>query len=67
MVCPEGFKPPTYRTATCCSIQLSYGHTLKQKRNYNEVLQNYWRKSKKLTKIAFTLHKRSENLNKDWW
>lgn len=27
MVCSEGFKPPTYRTATCCSIQLSYEHT----------------------------------------
>ena len=26
VVCPEGFKPPTYRTATYCSIQLSYGH-----------------------------------------
>ena len=29
MACSEGFKPPTYRTATCCSIQLSYEHKSK--------------------------------------
>lgn len=25
-VCPAGLEPATYSSASCCSIQLSYGH-----------------------------------------
>ncbi len=30
MACPEGIEPPTHSLEGCCSIQLSYGQSLKQ-------------------------------------
>ena len=32
MVCPPGIEPGTYSLEGCCSILLSYGHMIQQKK-----------------------------------